>query len=57
MPSFYCVEALGFHLIAVESNRVLDGRGQTYYYVTTAVSTAGVESAYSSQVMAVVPSP
>lgn len=31
--------------------------GQTYYYVVTAVSTAGVESAYSKQVTAVVPSP
>jgi hypothetical protein len=31
--------------------------GQTYYYVTTAVTTAGVESAYSNQVVAVVPSP
>lgn len=31
--------------------------GQTYYYVTTAVGTNGVESAYSSQVQAVIPSP
>ncbi len=31
--------------------------GQTYYYVVTAVSTTGVESAYSSQVSATVPSP
>jgi fibronectin type 3 domain-containing protein len=29
--------------------------GQTYYYVVTAVSESGVESAYSSQVTAVVP--
>jgi hypothetical protein len=31
--------------------------GQTYYYVTTAVETNGVESSYSNQVKAVVPSP
>ena len=31
--------------------------GQTYYYVTTAVNTAGVESGYSNQVVAAVPSP
>ena len=31
--------------------------GQTYYYVTTAVATNGVESAYSNQVRAVIPSP
>lgn len=31
--------------------------GRTYYYVATAVSTAGVESAYSNEVTAVVPSP
>ncbi len=31
--------------------------GQTYYYVTTAVATNGVESAYSNQVQAVIPSP
>ena len=31
--------------------------GQTYYYVITAVNAAGVESAYSNQVTAVVPSP
>ena len=31
--------------------------GQTYYYVTTAVSTAGVESAYSNQAVAIVPLP
>lgn len=31
--------------------------GQTYYYVTTAVGTNGVESAYSNQVQAVIPSP
>ncbi len=31
--------------------------GQAYYYVTTAVSTTGMESAYSNQVEAVVPSP
>lgn len=29
--------------------------GQTYYYVTTAVSTSGTESGYSNQVQAVVP--
>jgi hypothetical protein len=29
--------------------------GQTYYYVVTAVSTSGVESAYSAQVSAVIP--
>ncbi len=31
--------------------------GHTYYYVATAVSTAGVESAYSNQVAVAVPSP
>jgi fibronectin type 3 domain-containing protein len=31
--------------------------GQTYYYVTTAVNSADVESQYSNQVQAVVPSP
>jgi hypothetical protein len=31
--------------------------GQTYYYVTTAVNSAGTESAYSNQVQAVIPSP
>ena len=31
--------------------------GQTYYYVTTAVSSTGTESAYSNQVTAVVPFP
>jgi hypothetical protein len=31
--------------------------GKTYYYVTTAVSSTGAESSYSSQVTAVVPSP
>lgn len=31
--------------------------GQTYYYVTTAVNTSSVESAYSNQATAVVPSP
>lgn len=31
--------------------------GQTYYYVTTAVNSAGVESAYSNQVAAQIPSP
>jgi fibronectin type 3 domain-containing protein len=31
--------------------------GQTYYYVTTAVDSSGLESAYSNQVQAVVPSP
>ena len=31
--------------------------GQTYYYVTTALGTNGVESAYSNQVQAVIPSP
>lgn len=30
--------------------------GQTYYYVTTAVNSAGTESAYSNQVQAAVPS-
>jgi hypothetical protein len=30
---------------------------QTYYYVATAVDSAGVESAYSNQVLAAVPSP
>jgi len=31
--------------------------GQTYYYVTTAVDAAGLESSYSSQVHAVIPFP
>jgi Abnormal spindle-like microcephaly-assoc'd, ASPM-SPD-2-Hydin len=31
--------------------------GQTYYYATTAVSTSGMESAYSNQVQAMIPSP
>jgi hypothetical protein len=31
--------------------------GQTYYYVVTAVDTAGMESVYSNQVQAVIPSP
>jgi len=31
--------------------------GQTYYYVTTAVDSSGVESGYSSQVQAVIPFP
>jgi len=31
--------------------------GQTYYYVTTAVDSNGVESAYSNQIQAPVPSP
>ena len=31
--------------------------GQTYYYVTTAVGSTGLESSHSNQVMAVVPSP
>jgi len=31
--------------------------GQTYYYVTTAVDSSGVESSYSSQVQAVIPFP
>ena len=31
--------------------------GQTYFYVTTAVNTSGVESKYSNQVLALVPSP
>jgi hypothetical protein len=31
--------------------------GDTYYYVTTAVDSQGVESAYSNEAMAVVPSP
>jgi Abnormal spindle-like microcephaly-assoc'd, ASPM-SPD-2-Hydin len=31
--------------------------GQTYYYATTAVDTAGVESSYSNEVQVVVPSP
>lgn len=31
--------------------------GQTYYYVTTAVDSAGVESSYSNQAQAVVPFP
>ena len=31
--------------------------GQTYYYVATAVSTGGVESAYSNEASATVPSP
>jgi len=36
-------------------NTVLSG--QTYYYVTTAVTAAGVESSYSNQAIGVVPSP
>jgi fibronectin type 3 domain-containing protein len=31
--------------------------GQTYYYVTTAVDSTGIESGYSNQVQAVIPSP
>jgi hypothetical protein len=31
--------------------------GQTYYYVVTAVDSAGAESAYSNQVQAVIPTP
>jgi fibronectin type 3 domain-containing protein len=31
--------------------------GQIYYYVTTAVDTNGVESSYSNQVQAAIPSP
>lgn len=31
--------------------------GQTYYYVTTAVDSSGVESSYSTQVQAVIPFP
>ena len=31
--------------------------GQTYYYVVTAIDSSGVESAYSNQVIATVPSP
>jgi len=31
--------------------------GQTYFYVTTAVDSTGTESAYSSQVQAVIPTP
>jgi fibronectin type 3 domain-containing protein len=31
--------------------------GQTYYYVVTAVDSAGVEGAYSAQVVAVIPTP
>jgi fibronectin type 3 domain-containing protein len=31
--------------------------GQTYYYVTTSVGVDGIESAYSSQVSAVIPTP
>jgi fibronectin type 3 domain-containing protein len=36
-------------------NTVLSG--QTYYYMTTAVDSAGVESSYSNQAQAVVPFP
>jgi fibronectin type 3 domain-containing protein len=38
----------GFTDVSVES-------GRTYYYVTTAVSTAGVESSYSNRVEAIIP--
>jgi fibronectin type 3 domain-containing protein len=31
--------------------------GSTYYYVTTAVNGSGVESAYSNQVKAAIPTP
>lgn len=31
--------------------------GQTYYYVTTAVNSSGVESAYSNEVLAIIPTP
>ncbi len=31
--------------------------GQTYYYVVTAVDTTGLESEYSNQVTAVIPTP
>jgi fibronectin type 3 domain-containing protein len=31
--------------------------GKTYYYVSTAVGTSGVESGYSTQIRAIIPSP
>lgn len=31
--------------------------GQTYYYVVTAVDSAGLESVYSNQAQAVIPTP
>lgn len=31
--------------------------GMTYYYVTTAVDGSGIESGYSNQVQAVIPTP
>jgi fibronectin type 3 domain-containing protein len=31
--------------------------GQTYYYVVTAVDSTGVESGYSNQVQALIPTP
>jgi fibronectin type 3 domain-containing protein len=31
--------------------------GQTYYYLTTAVSSQGMESAYSNEVSAIIPTP
>ena len=42
------------------STNYLDGSvqgGATYYYVSTAISASGVESEYSSQMQAVIPSP
>lgn len=41
--------------ITVVDNTVVSGT--TYYYVTTAVDSAGVESAFSSQVIATIPVP
>ncbi len=40
---------------AYSDNSVL--AGQTYYYVTTAVDGSGVESAYSNEAQAIIPSP
>jgi fibronectin type 3 domain-containing protein len=31
--------------------------GQTYYYVTTAVDSSGIESVFSTETMAVIPTP
>ncbi len=41
--------------IAYTDTTVVSGSSITYYYVTTAVDSSGIESAYSNQVSATVP--